>query len=189
MSTSGIIDSSNGGVQGQLIKNVNIPSNGTLTISTDTSVAGSANDIIVNNNLDTTGSQLRWGIGWNGAEAGANAGSDMFLRNYDDNGTFIANCVSVTRATGAVTIQPGPLKLVSANRSGTFTATSAVPVDVPCTGLTANSVVLLTVKTVAGANAGSCYVSAVVPGASFSARCPATLVDTSVYNYVLIDIA
>jgi len=81
----------------------------------------------------------------------------------------------------------GPLRMFSTagGRAGTCTANSNTPVAVACAGVTANSVVLLTVKTATGAQAGLANVVSVTPTTGFSIVSGAA--DTSVYNYVVID--
>lgn len=183
MSASSLIDSSDGGILGQLLKTIRIPEGGDVNIYTDTTGAG--NDITINNSSDLTGSQLRWGFGWNGAESGGSAGSNLIIRTYDDAGTFINNMIQIFRGTGSVVLRGNSLSVPSPNRSGTFTANNAVAVVVPATGITANSVVLLTVKTPGGANAGSAIVVSTIPGASFTVT--SGVADTSVYNWLIID--
>jgi hypothetical protein len=69
---------------------------------------------------------------------------------------------------------------------GTVTLNGATPVLVPDAGVTANSVILLCLKTAQGtpAPAGAC-VSAVVAGTSFSVV--GVALDTSVYNYIIFN--
>ena len=71
-------------------------------------------------------------------------------------------------------------------QNGVVTLNGATPVVVNDSGITANSVVLLCLKTAAGtpAPAGAC-VSAVVVGASFSVV--GIALDTSVYNYIIFN--
>lgn len=52
--------------------------------------------------------------------------------------------------------------------------------------LSQKSNIVLTVHTAAGANAGAAYVSAVVPGTSFSVIGGAA--DTSVYNFLILNV-
>lgn len=50
-------------------------------------------------------SQLnRWALGKAGLESTDNAGSDLVLWRYDDSGGFIANALTISRATGAMTL-------------------------------------------------------------------------------------
>jgi hypothetical protein len=69
--------------------------------------------------------------------------------------------------------------------TGTVTATNGTPVVVSNTNVTANSVILLTVKTATGANAGQAYVSSTTPSTGFSITSGAA--DTSVYNYMIFN--
>jgi hypothetical protein len=68
---------------------------------------------------------------------------------------------------------------------GEVVATSAVAKQVANTKITANSVVLIWLKTPVGANAGSCGVT-VQDGVGFSLQAPATQVDTSTYYYMIL---
>ena len=70
-------------------------------------------------------------------------------------------------------------------RYGSVTANNAGVVNVPLPSVTANSVVLLSVKTAVGANAGVAYVSSLTAGTGFSIVGGAA--DTSVYNYVVLN--
>jgi hypothetical protein len=77
-------------------------------------------------------------------------------------------------------------QLISGSQDfGTATANNATAVVVANTSVTANSVIILTVRTATGANAGEAVVSAVVPGVSFSIESGAA--DTSVYNYLILN--
>lgn len=69
--------------------------------------------------------------------------------------------------------------------TGTVTATNGTPVSVSNTNVTANSIILLTVKTATGANAGQAYVSSTTPSTGFSITSGAA--DTSVYNYMILN--
>ena len=67
---------------------------------------------------------------------------------------------------------------------GEVTANNAVAVVVNNTAITADSIIVLTVKTPVGANAGQAVVVAKVAGASFSIASGAA--DTSVYKYSIL---
>ena len=54
--------------------------------------------------LGTSGSARWYLYATNGAEAGANAGSDLTLSRYADNGAYIADAITINRATGNTTI-------------------------------------------------------------------------------------
>ena len=82
-------------------------------------------------------------------------------------------------ATGSVFINQ------NANRSGTVTANNALSVNVASTAVTANSNIILTVKTANGTGAGGAYVNAVMPATGFSITNGA--VDSSVYNWLILN--
>jgi thiamine pyrophosphate-dependent acetolactate synthase large subunit-like protein len=67
---------------------------------------------------------------------------------------------------------------------GTVTANGATTVNVANTAMTADSVVVFTLKTVGGTPAGSPYLFTTTPGTGFGVRAVAG--DTSVYNYVIL---
>ena len=68
--------------------------------------------------------------------------------------------------------------------SGTFTANGATPVTVANTAVTANSLVLITLKTVGGTVGALPRCVTITPGTGFDVNCTAS--DTSVYNYRII---
>lgn len=72
--------------------------------------------------------------------------------------------------------------------SGTLVLNGATPVVVNDADIKANSVVQLTLNTV-GVNPPLCqpFVSAIVPGTSFSVRCIAASTENSTYNYVILN--
>ena len=82
-------------------------------------------------------------------------------------------------ATGAVFINQ------NANRSGTVTANNLLSVNVASNAVTANSNIILTVKTANGTGAGGAYVNAVMPATGFSITNGA--VDASVYNWLILN--
>lgn len=69
--------------------------------------------------------------------------------------------------------------------TGTCTANNTTPVSVSNTNVTANSIILLTVKTATGANAGQAYISSTTPSTGFSITSGAA--DTSIYNYMILN--
>lgn len=73
---------------------------------------------------------------------------------------------------------------IYSNLKGTVTANETTAVSVTNSETTANSVILLTVKTVSG-TVGPAYVSSVTSGTGFSIKSLAG--DTSVYNYLIIN--
>lgn len=78
------------------------------------------------------------------------------------------------------------VKGAASGKTGTFTANGATAVVVSNTSITANSVVLTSMKTVGGTPAGAPYMSAKTVGTSFSMKAAAG--DTSVYNYIIMEI-
>ena len=80
----------------------------------------------------------------------------------------------------------GPVKILqSVGRQGTFTAAGIAEVDVVCAGLTANSIVLLSVNTF-NTTVGA-YVFSRTVGVGFSIKSVAT--DASIYSYIVLDTA
>lgn len=69
--------------------------------------------------------------------------------------------------------------------TGIVTANNTSAVSVTNANVTANSIILLTVKTATGANAGQAYVSSTTASTSFSIKSGAA--DTSVYNYMILN--
>lgn len=68
--------------------------------------------------------------------------------------------------------------------SGTFTANGTTPVTVANANVTANSLVLITLKTVGGTVGALPRCVTITPGTGFDVNCTAS--DTSVYNYRII---
>lgn len=68
--------------------------------------------------------------------------------------------------------------------AGTFTANGATTVTVAAPTLTANSSVVITLKTVGGTVGPLPYLLTVTPGTGFTVH--GTTLDTSVYNYLII---
>lgn len=73
----------------------------------------------------------------------------------------------------------------TSSSKGTATANNTSTVVVSNTNVTANSVIILTVKTPTGANSGQAYVSSTTPSTGFSINSGGS--DTSVYNYLIIN--
>lgn len=71
-----------------------------------------------------------------------------------------------------------------ASASGTFVANDATSVTVANTAVTANSQILMTLKTVGGTILGLPYIMTITPGTGFTVRAGAA--DTSTYNYTII---
>lgn len=84
---------------GTVTGNITAPS---LTLS---AAAGTWKPISFN-----TGSTQRWQLGSdNSGESGANAGSDLSLFSYADNGAVLANNLHITRSTGLATFSSRPM--------------------------------------------------------------------------------
>lgn len=97
-------------------------------------------------------------------------------------GTFSGN-LSVTTATSTLVLKQG-----ANGKTGTFTLNGATPVSVSNTSVTANSVVILTLKTVSGTVSPSApNVQTITPSTGFTVA--GTAGDTSVYNYHIIESA
>lgn len=95
-----------------------------------------------------TGNVPRWAWGvTNGAETGANVGSDWFLSSYSDAGAFLGTPIYVARATSAITFG-GPL--LSPNMTGVPT----VPTAAPGTNTTQSASTAFVQAAVAGGTAG-----------------------------------
>lgn len=73
---------------------------------------------------------------------------------------------------------------IYSSRRGTVTVNGVTNVSVTNSEVTANSVIILTVKTIGGTMRNA-YVSSVTPGTGFTVR--SLTGDTSVYNYLIIN--
>lgn len=150
------------------VKNPGNTGNGVLVLQTDVSGNG----------------YIRAGSGGSGTE-------NLYL------GTGATNRITITPAgnVGIGTVAPTTTLQVTGTLSctgnftgkstGTVTANNTTPVTVSDANVTANSIILLTVKTATGANAGEAYVSATSVGVSFTIDSGAA--DTSVYNYMILN--
>lgn len=117
------------------------------------------------------------------------APSSLSATSFNNQNVTGVKSISGGDASGVtITATTGPLHLVQpASRFGTVVAVNDTAVVQNTTAITANSVVLLTVKTTAGADAGQAVVSAVVAGTSFTIK--SGVDDQSTYNYMIIDTA
>lgn len=73
---------------------------------------------------------------------------------------------------------------VVAMRNGTVTLNDATPVTVANTNVTANSIIVFTLKTVGGTVGAYPTVDTITPGTGFTVSGGAS--DTSTYNYLII---
>lgn len=133
------------------------------------------------------GSSFQSGLVYDGGTTSAmflsnnNASSTNLPIRINQNNTLGANTRLLIDANGIVTTPAG----FSGKSTGTVTANNTTPVTVSNANVTANSIILLTVKTATGANAGEAYVSATSVGVSFTIDSGAA--DTSVYNYMILN--
>jgi hypothetical protein len=100
--------------------------------------------------------------------------------------TPAAVAATTLSASGAVTgagITAALLAWFQAN-AGTFTANGATAVTVAATEITANSQILITLKTVGGTVGAIPHVATITPGTGFTVV--GTALDTSVYNFTVI---
>jgi len=91
------------------------------------------------------------------------------------------NVIYVTPTTNIVTTPTG----FGGKSTGSVTANDTTTVNVSNTNVTANSIILLTVKTPTGANAGQAYINSKTASTGFSIVSGAA--DTSVYNYMILN--
>lgn len=92
----------------------------------------------------------------------------------------------VNDGSGGYTVKTDLINIdhVYSNTKGTVTANGTSSVSVSNTSVTANSVVVLTVKTVGG-TVGPAYVATTTSGTGFSIKSQSG--DTSIYNYLIIN--
>lgn len=79
----------------------------------------------------------------------------------------------------------GDLNRTVRGRTSTFTMNGATPVVVADTRVTANSIIIPTLKTVGGTVGALPSVKTITPGTGFTVA--GTALDTSVYNYAIIN--
>jgi hypothetical protein len=140
---------------GTEVKNQNNSGNGTLLLQTDTSGNG----------------YVRAGYSGGGSE-------NLYLGTQALNSVTIAPSGNMS-VTGTITGSIG------GRATGTLTANNGSTVVISNSNVTANSIILLTVKTPTGANAGQAYVVSKTASTGFSIVSGAA--DTSVYNYIILN--
>lgn len=129
-----------------------------------------------------TGGQ-RAAFGLNNVETGSgNAGSDVYLYLYDDNGAFNTTAMQVTRSSGKISTPAG----FTGRSKSTFTLVAGTA-TVNDTNVTADSDILITLKTIGGTGTGNVYVSAKVASTSFTVTSVAGVGDTSTFNYIIFN--
>ena len=85
---------------------------------------------------------------------------------------------------GSFPYNGGPQTSAVRATGGTFTCTSSGTITVANTNVTANSIVIPTLKTVGGTVSVDLYISTITVGTGFTVVCGAS--DTSVYNYIVL---
>ena len=92
----------------------------------------------------------------------------------------------VNDGSGGYTVKTDLINIdhIYSNVRGTVVASGTGSVSVSNASVTANSVILLTVKTIGGF-AGPAYVTSATPGTGFTIRSSAG--DTSTYNYLILN--
>jgi len=91
------------------------------------------------------------------------------------------NLIYVTPTSNIVTTPTG----FGGKSTGTVTANNTTQVSVSNTNVTDNSIILLTIKTPTGANAGEAYVDSTTSSTGFTIK--SGVADTSVYNYMILN--
>lgn len=100
-------------------------------------------------------------------------------------GQKITSFADLGATSGALEIQAGAVSAAVKASQGTFTANGATQVDVVDTRITANSIILTTIKTAAGTPSPNApNVISKTAGVGFSIK--ATASDTSLYSYVIL---
>lgn len=84
---------------------------------------------------------------------------------------------------GSFPYNGGPQSSVVNSSGGTLTCTGGGTITVTNTRITANSSIVLTLKTVGGTVAAP-FVATITAGTGFSVTCGAS--DTSIYNYIVL---
>ncbi len=94
--------------------------------------------------------------------------------------------LTATQASSFTTVQVGALTATTLGvpATGTFTANGVTPVTVSNAAVTANSNILITLKTVGGTVGALPAIKTITPTTGFTVAGSAS--DTSVYNYVII---
>lgn len=114
-------------------------------------------------------------------------GNDPFSGSNTQN--ILVHIVSpkiVNDGSGGYTVKTDLINIdhIYSNANGTVTANGTSSVFVSNAAITANSVVLLTVKTVGG-TVGPAYVESTIVGNGFSIKSAAG--DSTVYNYLILN--
>lgn len=120
---TGVLQISGGGALTSVLQNVTDQSGNISPLQLSTlnvqinSPAGAGNERrLIINTADSASAKIfsfrtnnlqRWALRVDTAESGANAGSNFFIRRYDDAGNFVQSAFSINRANGSIDITPG----------------------------------------------------------------------------------
>ena len=140
--------------------------------------AGGTNHYMLANNSGTA----RWAIGLQDVESSGNAGSNFHLYSYSDVGSYLMTPITITRSTGIVRTPAG----FTGKSKGTLTLVSGTA-TVSNTNVTADSDILITLKTLGGTGTGNAYVSAKIASTSFTVTSVAGAGDTSIFDYIILN--
>lgn len=177
-STNSMVVTSGGNVGvGTLIPSTRLEVVGTTQVDQDSGAMGTNHY-----RLSTAAGSLRWGVGLQTAESGSNVGADYSIYAYTDGGAFLYRPLYITRSTGVVSTPLG----FHGKSKGTATLVGGT-VTVSDTNVTADSDILLTIKTIGGTGTGNAYVSAKVASTSFTITSVAGAGDTSIFNYIILN--
>ena len=98
----------------------------------------------------------------------------------------LASAVAITGGTiSGVTLTGTVTPTLPAAQTGTVTLNGATPVAVTKAAVTANSVIIFTLKTVGGTVGAYPAIQTITPTTGFTVS--GTALDTSVYNYAIIN--
>ncbi len=127
-----------------------------------------------------TGANTIAGARANLSAAGSGANSDITSL------TALSTPLPISEGgTGNITALAALAALINPSKTGTFQANSTNQVAVGNTNVTANSVIIITLKTVGGTVGIAPYVNTINPGTGFTIKAQGS--DTSFYNYVIIN--
>lgn len=177
-STNSMVVTATGNVGvGALVPTSKLEVVGTIQVDQDSGAMGTNHY-----RLSTAAGSLRWGVGLDTVESGSNVGADYSIYAYNDTGGFLYRPLYITRSTGKITT---PIGFVGKSK-GTATLVGGT-VTVSDTNVTADSDILLTIKTIGGTGTGNAYVSAKVASTSFTITSVAGAGDTSTFNYIILN--
>lgn len=92
--------------------------------------------------------------------------------------------VSPIQVGGSIPYNGGSTTSAIPANGGTVTLNGATPVTVANTNVTANSMIMFTLKTVGGTVGAAPAIETITPGTGFTVE--GTALDTSIYNYLIL---